>query len=509
MNILFVLYGDFTSNSANPLVLYARELRSAGHACAVAVPSSLETVSQHDDIAFLPVLYDDVLKAPHSLFPNSRLADVIHACTPREVVRRFVTSYLSKHPTPLVIYLEDNEEWIATRALGLTEETLGQVGEQEISDRLSEALAHPFRYRSFIGLADAVAVIQDKLRSLVPPWVHAETVMIGVDVELFSPRAPLPPLRARYGVAENEKVIVYHGGLNQFNQAAIQDLCAAVGILRQQGYLCRLLRTGPNPLSFLAEIPRETALAVSDLGLLRKRDLPDLLALADVFVQPGQPGPFEDFRLPGKVPEFLAMGLPVILPLTHGADLFTDGVDAVLLKTGSPQEIAGKSAELFSNPERARAIGKAGRRLAEIHFDARVQGRRLEAVYQSACRIFDAMVGEKTWRTADSGAPVVPILARKLRLLADQTSLNFVGQARDLLKEYARHIESTQHRINGLEWSLLERNRQIAELRQTIEGVAESKSWGWKLKAQLYRMRWVLRRLSKEPDIFTGNQKPP
>jgi len=47
MNILFVLYGDFSINSANPLVLYARELHLAGHSIAVAVPLNPETVSQH------------------------------------------------------------------------------------------------------------------------------------------------------------------------------------------------------------------------------------------------------------------------------------------------------------------------------------------------------------------------------------------------------------------------------------------------------------------------------
>ena len=186
MNILFVLYGDFRRNSANPLVLYARELHLSGHHCAVAVPSGLDTLSQHENVTFRPVLYDDVLNAPASVFPDGRPADVIHACTPREVVRRFVVSYMAKQPTPLVIYLEDNEAWISTRVLGLNEETLNQLTEREISQKLPSSVVHPFRYENFIGLADAVAVIQDKLAVMVPPWVHCETVMIGVDVEFFS-----------------------------------------------------------------------------------------------------------------------------------------------------------------------------------------------------------------------------------------------------------------------------------------------------------------------------------
>src|SRR6185503_9590952 len=124
MNILFVLYGDFSSNSANPLVLYARELNLSGHSCAVAVPSTLETVRQHENPSFRPILFSDALAAPESVFPDGRPADVIHACTPREVVRRFVMSYLAKRPTPLVIYLEDNESWVSNRVLGFENDIL-------------------------------------------------------------------------------------------------------------------------------------------------------------------------------------------------------------------------------------------------------------------------------------------------------------------------------------------------------------------------------------------------
>src|SRR5262245_26453152 len=94
MNILFALYGDFSSNSANPLLLYARELHSLGHSCAVAIPFGLETICQHENPKFRPILFSETLAAPDAVFPDGRPADVIHACTPREIIRRFVTSYM-------------------------------------------------------------------------------------------------------------------------------------------------------------------------------------------------------------------------------------------------------------------------------------------------------------------------------------------------------------------------------------------------------------------------------
>ena len=212
LNILFVLYGDFTTNSAVHLTLHAHELHRLGHSCAVAVPSNLETIIQFPDALFRPVLYTDVLIAPESVFPDGRSADVLHAWHPRENVRRFVTAYMAVRPTPLVVYLEDHESWISCRALGYDEFTVLRQTEQKISECLPDSLSHPFRYDSFIGLADAVVLIQDKLKLDVPPWFYSSTVMPGVDLELFSPRAANPLLRKQYGVTENERVIGYPAG---------------------------------------------------------------------------------------------------------------------------------------------------------------------------------------------------------------------------------------------------------------------------------------------------------
>jgi glycosyltransferase involved in cell wall biosynthesis len=495
MNILFALYGDFTSNSADPLVLYARELQLAGNNCAVAVPFGPESVSQHENPAFRPILYGDVLDGLDCIFPDGRPADVIHACTPREVVRRFVTAYMAKRATPLVVYLEDNELWVSMRALGFDETNLVRHTEAEISDLLPDALAHPFYYDTFIGLADAVAIIQDKLRIKVPPWVHCETVMIGVDLELFTPRAPDLSLRAKYGVAQHEKVIVYHGGMNGFTRPAIENLCRAVGLINQHGYPCRLLRTGRFPLDFLGQLPREASSAINDLGLLPKRELPDVLALADVFVQPGQINAFEDLRLPGKIPEFLAMARPVILPNVNIANLFQDGLDAVFLSTGNPDEISAKCIETFSDPERANRIGRAGRLIAEKYFDVRSQARRLEEVYRTACNVFNARIASETWGGAGPNTTVAQLLARKLRLLASSNA-EFGFSAGDMLREHSRYVEFLQRRVAGLQsviaehdiaeknaqlislkQQMSERDRHIAELSKVIDGFVNSRSW--------------------------------
>lgn len=464
MNILMVLYGDFNTNTARPLVLYAQELQLLGHSCAVAVPFNLETVyQQHSWPSFRPMLYSDVLADPDAVFPDARPADVVHAWTPREIVRRFVTSYMAKRPTPLVMYLEDNELWISCHALGLKPKTLVQQTERCISEALPDALSHPYRYDSFIGLADAVAVIQDKLKIEVPPWVHCVTLLPGVDLQFFSPRPADPVLREKYEAFEGEKIIVYNGGMNEFTRPNIKTLCHAVGLINERGYRCRLLRSGPFALDFLGELPHQAASAIRDLGLLRKHELPGLLALADLFVQPGQIDPFDDLRLPGKLPELLAMGRPVILPDVNIANLFQDGVDALLLRTGSAEEIADKCIYLFDRPAEALNIGRAGRLFAERHFDAVSQTRQLEQVYQDACKSFNLAIAAKVWASGSKDIPLPYLMARKLRLLASSGGRKWGGRGAELLRDRARYIEQMQLRVRALEEIIVEREGNVAQ----------------------------------------------
>jgi len=461
LNVLFVLYGDLSSNSATPLSLYASEFSKRGHSCAVAIPNNLESISHHSNPDFIPVLYSVALESPESIFPNGCPADIVHAWTPRENVRRFVTAYMAQHPAPLVIYLEDHELWISTRALGLEGSTLQHQTEEGIAERLPDALSHPFRYDSFIGLADAAVIIQKKLIVDIPSWLDCTVVMPGIDLEFFSPRVVDAELRKRYGVAESEKVIVYPGGLNGFTKPAIQTLCKAIGLINEKGYPCRLLRTGPFALDFLEELPQVTANAIVDFGVIPRNDLPDLLALADVFVQPGKIDPFEDLRLPGKLPELLAMGRPVVMPDTNISHMLSNEVNIVLTRTGSAEEIAEKCICLFEDALRADEIGRAGRLFAERNFDINSQASILLGVYGVARRNFNSSLAAKVWQNHGDGDAVEQLLAKKLKLMAEKNVNPVRVEIAALLKDYTRLMQSKISRVNGLEAELAARIKEV------------------------------------------------
>ena len=90
--------------------------------------------------------------------------------------------------------------------------------------------------------------------------------------------------------------------------------------------------------------------AVLDLGFVSRDRLWDLLAAADVLVQPGGPSPFNDYRFPSKLPDFLACGKPVVLPATNIGRHLADGEEALLLRRGDAAEIFEAVRRLAGDP---------------------------------------------------------------------------------------------------------------------------------------------------------------
>ncbi|RME68227.1 MAG: hypothetical protein D6781_11465, partial [Verrucomicrobia bacterium] len=326
MNVLFVNYGDFTTNSLNHIGGFANTLCRRGHACAVAVPFRPETVDSLPSALFIPVAFAKALERPH-LFPDGRGPDIIHAWTPREWVREFVVAYQAKleKPARLIVHLEDNEAYLIEAFTGLSIEELLRLPETERARRLSGALSHPLRRENLLRLADAVTVIEERLREHVPPDTPTHLLLPGLDPAFVAPLRPDPALRGELGIGPDERVITFTGSTSFASEPEIRELYLAVARLNELGHPTRLIRTGYSSPQFRDSLPSAVARHVIDLGIIEKHRLPGLLALADALVQPGRPGPFNDYRLPSKLPEFLASGRPVVTPASNLGLRLRDG----------------------------------------------------------------------------------------------------------------------------------------------------------------------------------------
>jgi glycosyltransferase involved in cell wall biosynthesis len=445
MNILFILYGDFTTNTAGPISLFASELKSLGHQCVIAVPSGIETVNTHAIPAFRPMLYEQVIDLEGKIFENGACADVIHTCTLRIGVINFLKNFLSRWPTPLVVYLEDNETWIAQHYLGLDDQDFKKLSEAEMSTLLPDALSNPYEYPYALALADLVILIQEKLSSEVPLFVPKKVIPWGVDQNFFQPEvAPSVKWKQQLLLDGKEKIIVYHGGLNGFTRQSMFDLCQAVEIINASGVDCKLIRTGVNPINFWDELSLNARQYILEIGVVDRNELPSLLALADLYVQPGRINPFEDLRLPSKVPEFLAMGRPVILPNVNIANLFDHGKNAILLSTGEPKEIANACLAILGDEELFTLLSKGAREFAQNNFEITAQTKKLEIAYQEAIGMFHENETACSWEIYNSRGVISAALSRANFRLAsfDRSSLEV---ARQLLKWCEKLNERMQY----------------------------------------------------------------
>jgi glycosyltransferase involved in cell wall biosynthesis len=109
-------------------------------------------------------------------------------------------------------------------------------------------------------------------------------------------------------------------------------------------------------------------------GAVLRDALPDLYRAADLFVLPA----VHDARgnvdgLPNVILEAMASGLPVVASGISGIPLaVVDGETGSLVPERDTAALAGALAALLADPERRRALGRAGRRraVAELTWDA-------------------------------------------------------------------------------------------------------------------------------------------
>jgi glycosyltransferase involved in cell wall biosynthesis len=376
VNVVFVNYGSFDSNSAVHIFHVANELVKLGVECTVAVPERPEAALDIGVPLFQARSYAEALaQARPGTGPT-----LVHAWTPREGVRRFTEELSQRLGCGYFIHLEDNEEHIAERMLGVPMETLRRLPESEL--QVPDSLSHPVRYQQFLAGAVGVSALIDRLLEFKPAAVPGLVFWPASDAGLEWHRPRDEQLREQLGIAPEELVVVYTGNVHPANQREVSSLYLALALLRRRGLGVRLVRTGNDYAQLyepgLADTMKEL---VIELGRRPRTELPAILSLADVLVQPGGPDPFNDYRFPSKLPEFLASGKPVLLPRSNIGRQMTDGENCLLLEAGNALEIATKVESLFLDRPRRERIGAAGRRFALEHFSWARSAKALHSFY--------------------------------------------------------------------------------------------------------------------------------
>jgi glycosyltransferase involved in cell wall biosynthesis len=378
MNVLFVLYHGFESNSALQVHQFANRLGALGWDAAVAVPYQPIAPTALGPVGYRPLHFRDCLPAAR-VFADGKGPDVVHAWTPREIVRGFCERLRENQQFSLIVHLEDNEECILERQAGVPFATLERNREVDIPEHLS----HPTRYRSFLASAQGITVIIDRLDEHVPDGVPWLLLWPGADTERFFPRDRDPSFAARLGIPPDAWVIGYNGNVHPANEHEVRSVYLAAALLSREGLPTVVLRTGRDYCRFLGEDDGWARRHSIELGYIDYPWMPEVLACADVLVQPGKPGPFNDYRFPCKLPEYLAAGRPVVLPATNLGNHLVHGRDALVYPLVDALQIVEAVRALAADRELRQTLARGSVAFATKHLRWPQSTGRLASFYET------------------------------------------------------------------------------------------------------------------------------
>lgn len=375
-NVLFVLYHDFSCNSAAHVHSFANHLAQLGYRCVVAVPENKQTAARFADQRYSWINFAELEQLPQ-LFGDGRGPDVVHGWTPREVVRLFCARLRHRYSFRLFVHLEDNEEYLLEKFLGRPPHMALALSEDEFPHHLS----HPRRYKEFLDGVDGVTVIIDELKAFVPAGRPTLTLWPSSDPGLYFPQERDEAFAQQIGLPVNATVLCYTGNAHVANAHELRSLYLAVAILNREGMPATLVRTGRDFYEFLGENDSWARKYALELGLVENACVPRVLALADLLVQPGRADRFNEYRFPSKLPEFLAMGRPVVLPRTNVGKATEHLRHAYVLPVADALSIAHAVRTIRADPELAARLGRGAREFAQAHLNWGTNAEKLAAFY--------------------------------------------------------------------------------------------------------------------------------
>ncbi|HEY9155366.1 MAG TPA: glycosyltransferase, partial [Opitutaceae bacterium] len=152
-----------------------------------------------------------------------------------------------------------------------------------------------------------------------------------------------------------------------------------------------------------------------------------------------EPGPFNDYRLPSKLPEFFAAGRPIILPRTNLGREVVDGVEGVLLSRGTPEEIADLCQRIFEDDKLASKLSENAALFSRSHFN-------LEAIVDRLLHFYIGVYqrpSPQAWKTIGAfGGSEIGVLAEHIQQSAAELPSTFRDQL-ELLGLLVRELESS------------------------------------------------------------------
>jgi len=223
------------------------------------------------------------------------------------------------------------------------------------------------------------------LKDFIPNGQLAHRLWPVIDSGRFAPSTRKSLTRKKLGIDPDDFVLCYIGSVHGVNAQEVRYLYEAVALANEKGLSVKLIRTGRDTVDFLGNSAKELKRNVIELGYVDMEDVPVLMSMADLLVQPGSVDRFNRYRLPSKIPEFLATGKPVAVPKVNIGLSLTDGLNAFVMEDGNAEAIVKVIDKVKQNPDLGSQVGARGRQFARKNFQEKVIVKQLTAFYRR-CR---------------------------------------------------------------------------------------------------------------------------
>jgi glycosyltransferase involved in cell wall biosynthesis len=217
------------------------------------------------------------------------------------------------------------------------------------------------------------------------PADRVRVIPNGVDVERFRPRWPDPGLRVELGLPEESPVAGIVAALRPEKNHEL--FLRSASLVRRELPDSHFVIIGDGPQRpKLEALARELSLTDAVHFLGTRSDIPQVLSLLDVFVLSSHME-----ANPVSILEAMATEKPVVATRVGSVpETVLEGQTGYLVAPGNAQELSARVVELFRDPDRAAAMGRAGREhvLARWSIERMVEGYQdlLASIYQSKCR---------------------------------------------------------------------------------------------------------------------------
>lgn len=203
--------------------------------------------------------------------------------------------------------------------------------------------------------------------------------MWGVDTNEFRPRA----VRARNAVP----TVLFAGRLHE--EKGVFVLAQAWRDVRAQIPEARLVFAGDGPARGELEkrlVEAGQSDSVEFLGVVKNRQMPDLMGRADVVCAPSITTRKWAEQVGSVQLQAMACGVPVVSTRSGAIPEYVpDGAAGVLVEEGNAVALANALSALLRDPARIVEMGEYGRKYACAHYDARGNVERGEALVMEHC----------------------------------------------------------------------------------------------------------------------------